>query len=113
AEAKIAQPNIGYKFDKGRLVKLADQLPKPTPAQALLKTPRQDFPVASQAAFLKVQDGGTALIGLVQGDAAGLTAEDVGGKKKVRVSVAANALNAEGKVAAFFEQATLAEVKDG
>jgi GWxTD domain-containing protein len=113
AEAKIAQPNIGYRFDKGRLVKLVDQLPKPTPAQALLKTPRQDFPVASQASFLKVQDGGTALIGLVQGDASGLTAEDVGGKKKVRVTVAANALNAEGKVAAFFEQTTLAEVKDG
>jgi hypothetical protein len=113
AEAKIAQPNIGYKFDKGRLVKLADQLPKPSPAQALLKTPRQDFPVASQAGFLKVQDGGTALLGLVQGDASSLAVEDVGGHKKARVVVAANATNADGKVAAFFEQATLADVMDG
>jgi GWxTD domain-containing protein len=113
AEAKIAQPNIGYKFDKGRLVKLADQLPKPTPAQALLKTPRQDYPMASQAGYLKVQDGGTAVLGLVRGDASGLTVEDVGGQKKARVVVVANATNAEGKVAAFSEQQTLADVKDG
>jgi hypothetical protein len=50
---------------------------------------------------------------MVRGDASGLLAEDVGGQKKVRVVVAANATNADGKVAAFFEQTTMADVKDG
>jgi GWxTD domain-containing protein len=114
AEAKVAQPNIGYKVEKdGHLVKLADQLPKPSVAQALLKTPRQDFPVAAQAGYLKVQDGGTALIGLVRGDATGLAAEDVSGKKTVKVVVAANLTSPDGKVAGFAEEPTVAEVKDG
>jgi GWxTD domain-containing protein len=114
AESKIAQPNIGYKVDsKGHLVTLADQLPKPSPAQALLKAPRQDFPVAAQAAYLKVQDGGTALIGLVRGDASGLSVEDAGGAKAAKIVVAANVTGADGKVAAFAEEATTAPVKDG
>jgi GWxTD domain-containing protein len=111
AEGKIAQPNINYRFGPDKhLVKLADQLPKPSPAQALLKTPRQDFPMSTQASFLKVQDGGTALLGLVKGDATGLAVADVGGKKTVKVVVAAQAVNEEGKVAAFSEQPTNAEV---
>jgi GWxTD domain-containing protein len=114
AEGKIAQPNINYRFGPDKhLVKLADQLPKPSPAQALLKTPRQDFPLEAQAAFLKVQDGGTALLGLVKGDASGLTVADAGGKKTVRVVVAAQAVNEDGKVSAFAEQPVNAEVTDG
>jgi GWxTD domain-containing protein len=111
AEARILQPNINYRFGPDKhLVKLVDQLPKPSPAQALLKTPRQDFPVSTQATFIKVQDGGTALLGLVKGDAGGLTVADVGGKKTVKVVVAAQAKNDEGKVAAFAEQPVTAEV---
>jgi GWxTD domain-containing protein len=111
AENKIKQPNLSYRFGPDKhLVKLADMLPKPSPAQALLKTPRQDFPVAVQTAFLKVQDGGTALLGLVRGDASGLTVADAGGKKTVKVVVAAQAVNDEGKVAAFAEQPTTADV---
>ncbi len=111
AESKILQPNLSYRFGPDKhLVKLADQLPKPSPAQALLKTPRQDFPVSTQAAFLKVQDGGTALLGLVRGDAGALTVADAGGKKTVKVVVAAQAVNDEGKVAAFAEQPATAEV---
>ena len=114
AEAKVAQPNIGYKVEKdGHLVKLADQLPKPSVAQALLKTPRQDFAVAAQAGYLKVQDGGTALVGLVRGDASGLTVEDGAGKKTVKVVVAANLTAPDGKVAGFAEEPTVADVKDG
>ena len=114
AEAKVAQPNIGYKTEKdGHLVKLADQLPKPSVAQALLKTPRQDFPVAAQAGYLKVQDGGTALVGLVRGEAAGLAVEDAGGKKTVKIVVAANLTSPDGKTAGFAEEPTVAEVKDG
>ncbi|HWW92582.1 MAG TPA: GWxTD domain-containing protein [Vicinamibacteria bacterium] len=114
AESKIAHPNIDYRLDKnGRLVKLAELLPKPTAAQALLKAPRQDFPVATQVGFLKVQDGGSAILGLVRADAAGLTVEDVGGKKVAKVTVAAQALDENGKVAAFAEQPTVAAVVDG
>jgi len=111
AETKIAHPNIGYRYTKdGHLVKLVDQLPKPSPAQALLKSPRQDFPVATQAAYLKVQDGGTALLGLIQGQAEGLTTEEVGGKKTVKVVVAAQAAGEDGKVAAFTEEKRNAEL---
>ena len=46
----VVQPSLDYKKGKdGRLVKLADMLPKDTPARALLKQPRQDFPTALQA----------------------------------------------------------------
>jgi GWxTD domain-containing protein len=111
AEARITQPNINYRFGPDKhLVKLADQLPKPSPAQALLKAPRQDFPMATQASFIKVQDGGTALLGLVKGEASGLDVTDVGGKKTVKVVIAAQAKNDEGKVAAFAEQPVTAEV---
>ena len=111
AEGVIAQPNLNYRFGPDKhLVKLADQLPKPSPAQALLKTPRQDFPMAAQATFIKVQDGGTALLGLVRGDATGLTVSDAGGRKTVKVVVAAQAKGEEGKVAAFAEQPAVADV---
>jgi GWxTD domain-containing protein len=114
AEAKVAQPNIGYKVEKdGHIVKLADQLPKPSVAQALLKNPRQDFPISAQTAYLKLQDGGAALLGLVRGDAAGLAVEDAGGKKTVKVVIAANLTSPDGKVAAFAEEPTVAEVRDG
>ena len=59
AEGKVASPNIGYrKGADGRIVKLADQLPKPSPASALLKAPRQDFPISAEPTmFLRGQDG--------------------------------------------------------
>ena len=111
AEGRILQPNISFRMGSDKhLVKLADQLPKPSPAQALLKTPRQDFPVSTQASFLKVQDGGTALLGLVRGDAGALTVADAGGRKTAKVVVAAQAVNEEGKVAAFAEQPATVEV---
>ena len=73
AGSLVAHPSIDYRKGKdGRLVKLADQLPKATPVRALVKQPRQDFPTALQAAYLKIEDGGTALLGLVRGEAGGL-----------------------------------------
>lgn len=105
AEGRIAHLNIDYRFGKdGRLVKLVDLLPKPSPAQALLKAPRQDFPVAAQTEFLKVQDGGTALLGLVRGETAGLGLEESGGRKTLKIVVCAQALNEEGRAAAFAEE---------
>ncbi len=110
AETKIVQPNIDYRMKEGRLTKLLDLLPKPSPAQALLKEPRQDFPIAAQVSYLKVQDGGSAVLGLVGGDASALTVADAGGKKVVKVVVAAQAVGEDGKVAAFAEEARTAEV---
>jgi GWxTD domain-containing protein len=111
AEAKITRPNVDYRFGKdGRLVKLVDLLPKPSPAQALLKEPRQDFPVEAHTLFLKTQDGGTALVGLVRGNAEGLSVQDASGKKAIKLVVAANATGEDGRASAFYEQATTADV---
>lgn len=113
AENRIVHPNIDYRVKDGKLTKLLDLLPKPSAAQALLKEPRQDFPLTSQVQFLKVQDGASAILGLVRGDAAGLTVADAGGKKTVKVVVAAQAVGEDGKVAAFAEDPRVAEVVDG
>ena len=106
AVGKIKHPNLEYRTGAdGKLVKLQDQLPKPSPMQALLKSPRQDFTVAAQPSFVGVVGGGgTALLGLVRADAASLAAADQGGKKVVHVTVGAQALDAEGKAAAFDER---------
>jgi GWxTD domain-containing protein len=110
AESRILNPNIDYRFGKdGHLTKLADLLPKPTPAQALLKSPRQDFSVATQTYFLKAQDGSTALLGLVRGDAAGMPIEEAGGKRSVKAVICAQAANDAGNVVAFADQETNAE----
>lgn len=106
AEGKVKHPNLEYRAGAdGRLVKLQDQLPKPSPMQALFKAPRQDFAVAAQASFVGVAGGGgTALLGLVRADGSSLAAVDQGGKKVVRVTVGAQAIDAEGKAAAFDER---------
>ena len=108
----IASESLLAKLDenRARLTKLADLLPKPSPAQTLLKEPRQDFPISAQVSYLKVQDGGSAVLGLVGGDASAVTVADAGGKKVVKVVVAAQAVGEDGKVAAFAEEARTAEV---
>jgi GWxTD domain-containing protein len=105
AAAKVLQPNIDYRVGKdGRLVKLADLLPRDTAARALFKQPRQDFATALQVAFLKVADGGTALIGLMRGEAGALATGQSGAAKTVNVSVAASAVAEDGKEAGWTEQ---------
>lgn len=111
AAGLVVQPSIDYRKEKdGHLVKLADQLPKDTKARALFKTPRQDFPVATQAAYLKVADGSTALVGLVRGDASSLSVSDAGGTKVVNVSVAASAVADDGREVGWAEQTMNAPV---
>lgn len=105
AAAKVLQPNIDYRTGKdGRLVKLADLLPRDTAARALFNQPREDFPTAVQAFYLKVADGGTALLGLLRGEAGGLAVAESGGAKHVNVSVAASAAGEDGKEAGWTEQ---------
>ncbi len=111
AATRVLHPNIDYRVGKdGHLTKLADLLPRDTAARALFKQPRQDFPLAVQPYYLKVADGGTALLGLVRGDAAGLAASESGGAKAVNVSVAASAIADDGKEAAWTEQTMNAPV---
>jgi len=111
AAALVVQPSLEYKKDKaGRLVPLHAMLPKDTAARALVKQPRQDFPTALQVSYLKVADGGTALLGLVRGEAEGLTVADSGGAKTVNVSVAANAVAEDGKESSWTEQTTTVPV---
>jgi GWxTD domain-containing protein len=110
AAAKVLQPNIDYRMKDGHLVKLPELLPKDTAARALFKQPRQDFPTALQVSYLKVADGGTALLGLLRGDASGFAA----GAKTVTISVAASAVAEDGKEAGWTEQTTnLAVAADG
>jgi GWxTD domain-containing protein len=99
AESKIAHPNIDYKKGAdGHIVKLEDQLPKPTPVMALLKAPRQDFPAAVENALvLRTPDGATYVAGMIHLDAGALPA----GATPV---VGAQAVTADGKVAATTER---------
>ena len=116
ASAKVANPNIGYRTAPGgRLVKLADQLPKPSPTTALLKAPRQDFPVSAEPVmFLRSQGGGSYLAGLVKGEASTLTVHDAGGKKTARVVVGVQAVDETGKSAGVSErEATVDVAPDG
>jgi GWxTD domain-containing protein len=111
AAGKVVHLSIDYRKDKdGHIVKLADQLPKDTKARALFKTPREEFPIAAQVAYLKVADGSTALIGLVRGDASGLAVVDAGGAKVVNVSVAASVIGEDGTEAGWVEQTMNAPV---
>jgi len=112
AAALVVQPSLQYrKDDDGRLVKLALMLPKDSAVRALVKQPRQDFEAALTTSYLKIADGGTALLGLVRGDASGLTISESGGARTVRVSVAASAVGEDGNESGWTEQATHAPVE--
>jgi GWxTD domain-containing protein len=111
AAAKVVRPDINYRTDKdGHLVKLVDQLPKDTAARALMKAPKQDFPLESRVWFMKAADGTTAMLGLARGDATGMAVQDAGGQKVVNVSIAASAAGADGAEIAWYEQTMNAPV---
>lgn len=112
AESRIINPNLNYrKGPDGRIVKLADQLPKPSPMTTLLKTPRTDFPFTAESNMvLKTEDGATYVAGLVRGDASGVTVQDVGGKKVAKIVVAAQAIDSTGKGAIPTERPLSVEV---
>lgn len=109
---RILHPNIGYKkAADGKLVKLADQLPKPSPGMTLLKQPRQDFTAAAETPLmLRTEDGATYVAGLVRGDASALTVQDAGGKKTAKLVVVAQALDPAGKASATIERPITADV---
>lgn len=114
AAGRVLYPNISYRVGKdGKLTKLVDLLPKPSPARTLLKEPRQDFALEMQTMYLKVEDGGSAVFGVVRGSASAFTAEEVGGRKVVKLVIAGSALDENGKEAANIERKTQADVTDG
>ena len=115
AEDKIAHPNLGYpKTAEGRLVKLVDQLPKPTPAMALLKAPRQDFPGSAHTSmFLRSPGGATYVAGLVRVDPNAVPAQEAGGKKIAKVTMAAMATDASGKPSSSQREADAEVQADG
>jgi GWxTD domain-containing protein len=112
AEGKIAHPDLGFKKGAdGKLVKLVDQLPKPTPVMALLKTPRQDFAGSAKAAlFLRSPGGASYIAGLVRVDPNTVTVEDSGGKKTAKVVMGVQALDEAGKSVSTSEREATAEV---
>jgi GWxTD domain-containing protein len=115
AESKIANPSLDYRTGSdGRLVKLADQLPRPSAGSALLKAPRQDFTAAAQSKmFLRSPGGGGSyLAGLIRGDATGMKIQDSSGKKTVKVLVAAQAVDEAGKATPVTEREVIAEVAE-
>jgi len=96
-EKLVLQSDINYHVEKDKLTKsLAEMLPKPGPAQALLLEPRQDFPLGNDTSFVKIAEGGTAVFGLVKGDAKAVTVEDAGGKKKAKMLLRAEAKSENG-----------------
>jgi GWxTD domain-containing protein len=111
-EGKIANPNLGYRTGAdGKIVKLVEQLPKPSPTNALLKAPRQDFPISAEPTmFLRSQDGASYVAGLLKGDASGLTVHDAGGKKTAKVVVGMQAIDETGKAAGTSERETTVDV---
>jgi len=106
AEAKVTSPNIGYRRGaEGKIVKLAEQLPKPSPANALLKAPRQDFPISAEPTmFLRGQDGASYVAGLIKGDASTVTVKDAGGKKTAKLVLGTQAVDESGKSAGTTER---------
>ena len=112
AAEKVVQPQLAYKKgEDGRLVSVEDQLPKDTPARALLNTPRQDFALTADTRFMRLPEGATAVIGVIHGTAPDLPVETQDGVKIARIVVATSALDEEGVEVSWTEQPVRAEVQ--
>jgi GWxTD domain-containing protein len=113
AASKILQPQLSYKKgDDGHLVSLEDQLPKDTPGQALLKAPRQDFPLAVETSYMRVSEGVTGVVGLLRGEPGDVDTTEAHGLKSVQVTVVTNAVSEDGDDAGWTEQPVMAAVQD-
>jgi GWxTD domain-containing protein len=113
AASKVVQPQLEYKKgEDGRLVSLEDQLPKDTPAEALLKAPRQDFPLTVHTSFLRISEGVTGVVGLVRGEAADVPTRNEDGRKVTDVVVVTSAQAEGGEDAGWTEQPVRAEVQE-
>ncbi len=112
AADKIVQPLLTYKTgEDGRLVSVEDQLPKDSPARALLNAPRQDFEITVDTRFMRVLDDMTGVIGVLHGTASNLPVETRDGQKVAVVVVATSALDDEGVEVSWTEQPVRADVQ--
>jgi GWxTD domain-containing protein len=100
------------KGEDGRLVSLEDQLPKETPAQALLKAPRQDFPLTISVSYLRISEGVTGVVGMVRGEAADLETREQDGQQVADVLVVTGATTVDGEDAGWTEQPVVAVVQE-
>jgi len=108
ASGRIRNPGLAYKVSEGRITPLADLLPRPTPSQEMLARGSSDLAVAGQFGYFRA-DGATAVIGLVRVDAAGLTVK-AAATKSAQLTIAAEAVDEEGQVAAVDERTVVAPV---
>lgn len=113
AASKVVWTDLEYKKgEDGRLVSLEDQLPKDTPAQALLKAPRQDFPLTADVSFLRISEGVTGVVGLLRGETPDVETRKQDGQKVVDVVVVTSATTEDGEDAGWTEQPVAAWVQD-
>ena len=113
AAGRVVNPGLGYRRGPdGKLVTLADQLPKKTLIMALLEAPRQDFPAVVQPAmFLKSPGGATYVAGLLRLEPGSVTVQEVAGRRQVKVHVGIRALAEDGTLAASRERAVTGELQ--
>jgi GWxTD domain-containing protein len=109
-ESWLVNPWIEVRLDASkRLVPLERLLPQAGPAQALLASPREDFPLADEVIFMKPRSGGTAILGALRGRLEGTPAG-----ASVKVTVRAETMTAQGDVVASTERDTAVRpVTDG
>jgi GWxTD domain-containing protein len=109
---RIVQPQLDYRTgEDGRLVTLEDQLPKASPARALLDVPRQDFPLAAHASFMKISEEVTGVIGLIRGEAPDLPVEKRDGQEVVDIVVVSRVVGQDGEEISWSEQPVAAAVQ--
>jgi GWxTD domain-containing protein len=108
---RIMNPGLTYKVTAGHLTRLADLMPKPTPAQQMIESGRKDFAVAGQTAFARAE-GATAVLGLERAQAADLAGLERAPAKTAPVTIAAYAVADDGQIAAVDERAVTAPVDD-
>jgi GWxTD domain-containing protein len=112
ATSKIKQPQLEYRTgEDGHLVSLDEQLPKDSPARALLNSPRQDFPIAIDTSYLRTSEDQTGVVGLVRGEAPDLPVETREGKQVLDVVVATSLLDGDGNEKVWTEQPVQADVQ--
>jgi GWxTD domain-containing protein len=112
AETKVVQANLVYRLQKdGRLVKLDELLPRAAKIRAVLREPRQDFPLSIQQDILMKTAGGTYVAGLLRADEAAI--ESGADRKAAKLAIGAAAVDESGKIVAMSERASRMDDADG
>ena len=112
AASRIVQPQLEYRAgENGRLVTLEDQLPKDSPARALLNSPRQDFPIEIDTSYMRMSEEKTGVLGLVRGKVPDLPVETHDGQQVANVVVATSIVDGNGNETLWTEQPVRAEVQ--